>query len=110
MLGAWATDAAMKAKLAKQWAGAKPFPHAVIPKFFSEEGALKMAKEFPQPTWGTWDVYDNPFEGEHAKWLRRAPHCGCHGSFPVPCQSCSPTRHRVRRGCLGPRTHPMRDV
>jgi hypothetical protein len=61
MFGAWINDVSI---LHDKYTNAKPFPHVLIPNFFTEEYANEIFNIFPDPD-DTWFKYDNPFEGKY---------------------------------------------
>mmetsp|Transcript_22205 Transcript_22205/g.56015 ORF Transcript_22205/g.56015 Transcript_22205/m.56015 type:complete len:400 (-) Transcript_22205:89-1288(-) len=74
ILGDWARDPALIEELSSSFQAGEPFPHVVIPNFFSEEVATRIEAAFPNPegegsrAWKAqgWHVYDNPIEGKLA--------------------------------------------
>eukprot|EP00282_Hemiselmis_andersenii_P011221 CAMPEP_0114118108 /NCGR_PEP_ID=MMETSP0043_2-20121206/5409_1 /TAXON_ID=464988 /ORGANISM="Hemiselmis andersenii, Strain CCMP644" /LENGTH=388 /DNA_ID=CAMNT_0001210581 /DNA_START=60 /DNA_END=1226 /DNA_ORIENTATION=+ len=74
VLGEWARDPELLEQLSSTFKAAEPFPHVVIPNFFTEEVAARIEAAFPDPEgegsreWKAqgWHVYDNPIEGKLA--------------------------------------------
>mmetsp|Transcript_8728 Transcript_8728/g.13851 ORF Transcript_8728/g.13851 Transcript_8728/m.13851 type:complete len:260 (+) Transcript_8728:116-895(+) len=74
ILGNWASDPKLLAKLRDQFLSADPFPHVEIEGFFTEEVAAAIEGNFPKPKGNStrdwqeegWHVYDNPIEGKLA--------------------------------------------
>eukprot|EP00698_Gefionella_okellyi_P005180 TRINITY_DN14742_c0_g1_i1.p1 TRINITY_DN14742_c0_g1~~TRINITY_DN14742_c0_g1_i1.p1 ORF type:complete len:279 (-),score=41.42 TRINITY_DN14742_c0_g1_i1:109-945(-) len=65
MFGAWTSQLS---SLAKQYDEASPYPHVIIPNFFSDEWAAKIVETFPEPIDSDgylksgWVCYNNPIE------------------------------------------------
>lgn len=63
ILGEWTANLH---QLSTQFNTANPYPHVVIPNFFSEQVAERLFSEFPMPTSDCWFVYKNPLEDKLA--------------------------------------------
>ena len=65
LFGDWTRDLE---GLAKRFGSAEPFPHVIIPNFFSDEVAQRILSSFPNPgdDGYHWHHYDNPIEQKYA--------------------------------------------